>query len=294
MRLPARSRRARRPSAARRRGGDEDRVWHQRGGSPPKHVYGKRVRDDLVARGRAEEPAAVGADDDVLLAVAAHVGGRCALRRHRQLVAPQFLAVPRVERAEPAVDRRADEHEIAGRRDRAAGVRRAGRLDALGRELLELTERHAPGDVAGVRVDGHELAPRRFGAAPHVGVVPEARERPGRLDETLRGARQPTRAGAPPGAAAQRTRRRRAGRPRPATSCPHCPALCTLAMMSPSGLLNATPHQLLPPCAPGKHERVRADLPRFVGHRVGQLVRVPEVLTERLVLGRDLRRGRLA
>src|SRR5690349_21591119 len=32
---------------------------------------------------------------------------------------------------------------------------------------------------------------------------------------------------------------------------PHCPALCTLPMMSPSGRLKVTPHQLLPPCAPG-------------------------------------------
>ena len=41
-------------------------------------------------------------------------------------------------------------------------------------ELLELAERHAPGDVAGVRVDGDEFAPRRRGAAPPLRGIPEA------------------------------------------------------------------------------------------------------------------------
>src|SRR3954471_22110967 len=47
-----------------------------------------------------------------------------------------------------------------------------------------------------------------------------------------------------------------------ASRCPHCPALCTLAMISPSGLLKAAPHQLLPPCAPGN---TRVFSPTFHG-----------------------------
>src|SRR5215212_5565065 len=40
-------------------------------------------------------------------------------------------------------------------------------------------------------------------------------------------------------------------KPPPGARRPHCPAVCTLPMIRPSALLYVTPHQLLPPCAPG-------------------------------------------
>ncbi len=48
------------------------------------------------------------------------------MRRRVELLAPQLLAVARVERAEDAVDCRADEDEIAGGRDAAAEAGRTG------------------------------------------------------------------------------------------------------------------------------------------------------------------------
>src|ERR1700730_6357419 len=121
----------------------------------------QRVGDDLIRHRGAEEPAAVGANDDVLLAVATQVGRRRALRGGRQRVGPEFVAVARVEGAELLVDRRADENQVAGSGDRAARAGRAA-LDPFGFELRERAERDVPRDVSGVRVHGDQFAPRRL------------------------------------------------------------------------------------------------------------------------------------
>ena len=126
--------------------------------------YCSAKRDHGVRRRAAQESAAARGHGDVLLAVLADIGRRDRVRGRFELLAPELLAVACVDRAEDAVNRRADEDEVAGGRDAAAETRLPG-LDALGLELLELAERNAPGDVAGVGVDRDQLAPRRLGAA---------------------------------------------------------------------------------------------------------------------------------
>ena len=87
-------------------------------------------------------------------------------RRHQRIVRerrpPQLLARLGVERAEPEVGRRADEHQPARRRDRAAIVHgRAGVENAFRLQVRVFTERRAPDDVAGRGADGDDLRPRR-------------------------------------------------------------------------------------------------------------------------------------
>ena len=92
--------------------------------------------------------------------------------------------------------------------------------------------------------------------------------------------------------AARRRRRSASAAPaglRRASMCPHCPAFITLVIISPSGLLTVTPFQLPPPTAPGKSDDVLLVVPGRVGHRVRELVFLPEALAVGVVLGRDLR-----
>ena len=96
------------------------------------------------------------------------------MRGRDELLAPQFLAVARINRAEDAVDRRADEHEVPGRGDAATQARRARGLEALGDELRIFTERNPPRKVSGVRVHRNQLAPGRLRARVLVARIPEA------------------------------------------------------------------------------------------------------------------------
>ena len=217
-------------------------------------LYCSAKRDHRVGGRALEEPAAAGGDHDVLLAVASHVGRRNRMRRRVELLAPQLLAVARVERAEFAVDGRADEHQVAGRGDRPAETRRAG-LEALRVELVERSQRHVPRDVAGLRADGDELAPRRRLAGVHRLRIPEAAAfrrhlAPGRVRRRVFVAAPG--AGATPRRGARRRPPRRPRPPVAGSRCPHCPAFMTLVIISPSGLLTVTPFQLPPPTAPGK------------------------------------------
>src|SRR6185295_15686582 len=82
-------------------------------------------RDDRVRRRTAQEATAAGRHGDVLFAVLPEVRGRNRVRRCLELIAPQFLAAARINRTEDPVDRRADEHEVAGRCDPTSQTRRA-------------------------------------------------------------------------------------------------------------------------------------------------------------------------
>src|SRR5690606_22506218 len=64
------------------------------------------------------------------------------------------------ERTKQLVARRADEHEPAGRDRRPGAAAAADALLALG-QLTAEPERHGPDDLAAIRIDGHELGPRR-------------------------------------------------------------------------------------------------------------------------------------
>src|SRR5205809_1364498 len=75
----------------------------------------QREREDLRPGRCAQEAAATGGDDDVLAAVLAEKRHRRGVRAGGQLGLPQLLPGPRLEGAETAVDRRADEDDAAGR-----------------------------------------------------------------------------------------------------------------------------------------------------------------------------------
>src|SRR6185436_15447065 len=89
----------------------------------------QREREDVRARRGAEEAAAAGGDNDVLPAVLAEEGHRRGVRARRQFRLPQLPAGLRLEGAETAVDRRADEDHAAGGCDAAADVQRAGLVE---------------------------------------------------------------------------------------------------------------------------------------------------------------------
>ena len=79
-----------------------------------------------------------------------------------QATGPQFLAGPGIECTEVRIVRRCDEDDSSGCGDRASHVRRTGILHALTFEFIEVAERDFPRDVAGSRIDGRQLAPRRL------------------------------------------------------------------------------------------------------------------------------------
>ena len=119
---------------------------------------------------------------------------------------PQLLAGPRLEGAEAAVDRRADEDQAAGGRDAAADVERAGLVESLRLERLDESERHLPRDLAAVHVDAR---PVRRTAAPST----ESSSRDSRIGRP----RRPTGCGAPRSAD-----RRRAPCPAPSSRPGRC------------------------------------------------------------------------
>ena len=106
----------------------------------------ERERDNLRAWRRREQAVAAGGDHHVLPAVSSHERHRRRVRAGVERRFPEQRAGVGVERAEAAVDRAADEHEAAGRRDRAADVRRAGLVEAARFQIVEDAERHAPPD----------------------------------------------------------------------------------------------------------------------------------------------------
>src|SRR5439155_18138884 len=91
----------------------------------------ERERHDLGAGRRAEKAAAAGGHDHVLPAVLAEEGHRHGVRARRKLGLPELLAALGFERAEAAIDRRADEEHTAGGHDAAADVGRAGPVKSL-------------------------------------------------------------------------------------------------------------------------------------------------------------------
>src|SRR5262249_16942186 len=73
---------------------------------------------------------------------------------------PELLTVLRVERSEAFVARRADEYQPARRDARARAARIADELLARRQGLVE-AERRPPEDLARVRIDCEQAAPRR-------------------------------------------------------------------------------------------------------------------------------------
>src|SRR5207249_4005532 len=86
-------------------------------------------------------------------------------------------AALRFERAEAAIDRRADEEHAAGGHDAAADVRRAGLVEPVRLQRLEEPERYFPSDLAAADVDRDELAEWRRRARNPVLRVPESPDR---------------------------------------------------------------------------------------------------------------------
>ena len=162
-------------------------------------------------------------------------------------------------------------------------------------ELLEYAERHAPRDVTGVRVDRDRARPtaglqeyRVLGSQkrPPSGVTLRKRRRPHRL-----GPRPPPRP--PPDRSAAVQEVHRTARPPPPTASAAAlarrdrlhvaplPRVHHVGDDEPSFVLNVTPFQLPPPTAPGKHDDVLSKLHGVYGHRILQLVLVPETLAIR-------------
>src|SRR6476660_8049696 len=89
-------------------------------------TWRKREGDNLRAGRCAEIAAASRRDDHILPAVFAKERHRDGVRARVELGFPELFAGPRVERAESAVNRGADEDQAAGSRDAAADVQRSG------------------------------------------------------------------------------------------------------------------------------------------------------------------------
>src|SRR5688572_8952460 len=97
----------------------------------------------------------------------------------RQVGAPDLPARARVEGAETAVARPANEHEAPRGHDGAAKIRRTCPRDPPGGERGYIAEWHLPGDAARRQIDGVQQSPGRF-LARQVLAVPEASIRPER------------------------------------------------------------------------------------------------------------------
>ena len=91
---------------------------------------GQRERHEaaVVGQRRAKEPAACRRNHDVLPAIFPEIRARRRLRGAAQLERPQLRSGLRIERAEPRIVGRADEHESSGGRNGSAIARPAGLL----------------------------------------------------------------------------------------------------------------------------------------------------------------------
>src|ERR1700682_6355339 len=116
-------------------------------------TWRKREGDNLRAGRRAEIAAATRRNHHVLPAVFTKKRHRHRVRTRVELRFPELLTGSRVERAETAVDRRADEDQAAARGDAPADVERTGVGKPLRLERLHEPEGHLPGDVAAVHID---------------------------------------------------------------------------------------------------------------------------------------------
>src|SRR5579872_4383056 len=67
-----------------------------------------------IMRSRRDGEIAAGGNHNILFAVAPQIGDGMAMSTRGQLRDPEFLAGPGIERTEPAVIRRANEHQAAG------------------------------------------------------------------------------------------------------------------------------------------------------------------------------------
>ena len=157
-----------------------------------------------------------------------------------EFLPPQLLAAARVNRPEDAVDRRTDEHEIARGRDAATKARLAGHRNPFCDQLFELAERHAPRDVARVRIHRDQLTPGRLRTAVLVGRIPK----PSTFRRDLAHVRHSRRGRARGHDAVRKIWRfatsastaatAPAGHPETRSSrCPHCPAFITFVIIRP-------------------------------------------------------------
>src|ERR1700693_3222168 len=82
-----------------------------------------------------------------------------------ELDGPELAASVAVECAEAVVIGRAEKHEAAGRNDRAGQAHPPRIFLALG-QFVGDSRCHAPREISGVCVNGHQLSPRRLLAWP--------------------------------------------------------------------------------------------------------------------------------
>ena len=81
-------------------------------------IVQRALTSSSLLRQREHRQRVGGGHGDVLLAVSSLIRDRIGISAPRELRHPQFLARPRVERAEAVVVGRCDEQQAAGRRDR--------------------------------------------------------------------------------------------------------------------------------------------------------------------------------
>src|SRR5438105_14928985 len=129
---------------------------------------GKLECDDRVRRGHiaGSRSASRSGDDDVLRAVFAHVRDRRRVAIGGKLGDPELLTSLRGKRAESPVDGRTDEDQTARGGDASTDVANAALQPRVAEfcQLLVDAERDAPGDLAGICIDGNQLAVRRRNA----------------------------------------------------------------------------------------------------------------------------------
>src|SRR5690606_12923230 len=134
--------------------------WQRKGDH--RLVVGRPAIGTAYRRSAQSRPG--GKHPNTLLSVLAAIGDRHRHRRVLEPLLPQHLAVVRIEGAEEPVGRRTDEHQTTRGHDRPAeGVVRTGVLLAFG-QILADPQPARPGDLAGVRVHRHQLAPGRADA----------------------------------------------------------------------------------------------------------------------------------
>src|SRR5215469_10215755 len=117
---------------------------------------GQREGHDVVTARRAERSMAARADDQILTLVApGAVGHRSRLTAGGKLVPPQLAPGLDIEGTQVAVHRTADEHQVAGGRNRPShhGHTKVARRQEPRREPFSRAERYLPGDAITTQVD---------------------------------------------------------------------------------------------------------------------------------------------
>src|SRR5262249_5011103 len=112
---------------------------------------------------------------NILFSIPSPVGYRIRVRLDVELGLPQHGASLRIERAKPRVVCAANKDQPSSRCDAAALSEGARIMHALLFKFVTRAEWNFPGDVSRVRVDGHEVRPRRLLAWKLIRRIPKSR-----------------------------------------------------------------------------------------------------------------------